>query len=56
MFENPYRYTVVVVAIALAISFGLQALGLDATIAQLISFGWILVAYLIRHAKGPERQ
>ena len=56
MFQNPYRYTIVVVAIALAISFGLQALGLAATPAQLISYGWLLVAYLIRHARGPERQ
>ena len=45
-------YAVVAVFIAIAISFGLQALGVDAKVAQIISWVWLLLAYFVRHRQS----
>ena len=45
-------YTVGVVFIAIVISFGLQALGVDAKVAQIISWVWLLLAYFVKHQRS----
>ena len=53
LFNSSYMtYVVVAVFIAIAISFGLQALGVDAKVAQIISWVWLLLAYFVRHRQS----
>ena len=44
-------YAVAAIFIAIVISFGLQAVGVDAKVAQIISWVWLLLAFLVRHRR-----
>ena len=53
VFNSSYMtYTVGVVFIAIVISFGLRAVGVDAKIAQIISWAWLLLAYFVKHQRS----
>ena len=57
VFESTWMtYTVGVVFIAIVISFGLQALGVDATVAQIISWCWLLFASLVKHQRSSVKR